>query len=152
MVRRMGVHETIVSRKVPKPVGNYAQAVLVRQPGEMLFVAGQIPLEPPQGTVFTGAIARQAELVFTHIKNLLAEARFSSADVVRCTIYLTDLGNYTAVDAVYARLLGGLAPPARVVVEVAGLPKGVGIEAEVLAIKPAAAPAAAAEPPEMEYG
>ena len=137
MVRRPCVHTMINSRKVPKPIGPYSQAILVAQPGSMLFVSGQIPLEPPLGTVFTGAIKRQAELALTHVKNIVLDAGFSLEEVVQCTVYLTDLKNFDVVGEAYQKMFVGMTLPARVVVEVAGLPKGVGIEVAATAVKKA---------------
>ena len=139
MARRPGVHDVIQSRKAPKPIGPYVQAVRVKRPGEILFVSGQIPIEVPNGTVFTGDIKKQAEIAFSHVKNIVLDAKFSMDEVVKVTIFLTDLGNFEAVNGVYQRLFVGAALPARAVVGVAGLPKGVSIEVEAIAIKQAQA-------------
>ena len=148
MVRRPPVHHMVTSRKAPKPVGPYSQAILVAAAGEMLFVSGQIPLQMPHGALFTGPIKQQAELVFTHIKNIVLDAGFNMDEVVKCTVYLTDMKNFDAVNEVYQRLFVSLTLPARAVIEVAGLPKGVGVEADAIAIKKASA--AAPEPPPLE--
>ncbi|RYF05962.1 MAG: hypothetical protein EOO40_09740, partial [Deltaproteobacteria bacterium] len=84
MARRPAVHEMVNSRKVPKPIGPYAQAIAVEAAGGMLFVSGQIPIEVPHGAVFTGPIGRQAELVFTHLKNIIFDARYTMDEVVKC--------------------------------------------------------------------
>ena len=137
MARRPSVHDMIVSRKAPKPVGPYSQAVRVNAPGAMLFVSGQIPIELPQGAVFTGDIKRQAELALTHLKNIILDAGFTMDEVVKCQIYLTDLKHFDTVNEVYRRLFVGQTLPARAVVQVAGLPKGVGVEADAVAVKKA---------------
>ena len=139
MARRPAVHEVIQSRKAPKPIGAYVQAVKVARPGEMLFVSGQIPIEVPSGKVFTGDIKKQAELAFQHLKNIILDAKFSMDEVVKVSVYLTDLENFEAVNQVYSKLFVGAALPARAVVQVAGLPKGVGIEVEGIAMKKAPA-------------
>ncbi|MBI5509702.1 MAG: deaminase [Deltaproteobacteria bacterium] len=139
MARRPPVHEMITSKKAPKPVGPYSHAIRVKQPGEMLFVSGQIPIEVPSGNVFTGDIKRQAEIALTHVKSIVMDAGFSVDEVVKCSIFLTDLKNFEAVNEVYQRMFVGQMLPARAVVQVSGLPKGVGVEVEAIAIKKAAA-------------
>ncbi len=135
MARRPSVHEMIMSKKAPKPVGPYSHAIKVKAPGEMLFVSGQIPIEVPAGTVFTGDIKKQAELALTHLKNIVLDAGFHVDEVVKCSIFLTDMKNFEAVNEVYQRMFVGQMLPARAVVQVAGLPKGVGVEVEAIAIK-----------------
>tara|TARA_Y100001934_G_C12229793_1_gene714811 strand:+ start:197 stop:649 length:453 start_codon:yes stop_codon:yes gene_type:complete len=140
MARRPAIHKQIQSRKAPKPVGAYSQAVLVEQPGATLFVSGQIPIEVPSGNVFTGDIKRQAELSFNHLRNIVQDAGFQMDEVVKVTIFLTDLKNFEAVNSVYQKFFVGGSLPARAAVEVAGLPKGVGIEVECIAMKKGQSP------------
>ena len=135
MARRSAIHKQIQSRKAPKPVGAYSQAVLVEQPGATLFVSGQIPIEVPSGNVFTGDIKRQADIAFNHLKNIVLDAGFQMDEIVKVTIFLTDLKNFEAVSSVYQKFFVGGALPARAAVEVAGLPKGVSIEVECIAMK-----------------
>jgi 2-iminobutanoate/2-iminopropanoate deaminase len=137
MVRRNAVHQLITSRKAPKPIGSYAQAVLVNQPGAMLFISGQIPIEVPSGKLFTGDIKRQAEIALGHVRSIISDAKFSMDEVVKVTIYLTDLANFDVVNSVYAKFFVGQSVPARAVVGVASLPKNVGIEIEAQCIKQA---------------
>jgi 2-iminobutanoate/2-iminopropanoate deaminase len=140
MARRPGIHEMVVSKKAPKPVGPYSHAIKVKQPGEMLFVSGQIPIELPSGNVFTGDIKRQAELALTHLKNIIMDAGFTVDEVVKCSIFLTDMKSFDTVNEVYQRMFVGQMLPARAVVQVVGLPKGVGIEVEATAIKKGTSP------------
>ena len=135
MARRPPIHKQITSRKAPKPVGAYSQAVLIEQPGATLFVSGQIPIEVPSGNVFTGDIKRQAELAFGHVQNIVQDAGFEMDEIVKCSIFLTDLSHFEAVNQVYQKFFVGGALPARAVVEVSGLPKGVGVEVEAIAMK-----------------
>lgn len=151
MVRRPAVHEMITSRKAPKPIGPYSQAIRVTAAGDMLFVSGQIPLELPAGQVFTGDIKRQATLAFTHLKNIILDSGFSMDEVVKCNIYLTDMKNFEAVNEVYQKLFVGMTLPARAVVQVAGLPKGVGVEADAIAVKKRVEPVAEPEEVYDEY-
>lgn len=139
MARRPAVHDVIHSRKAPKPIGPYVQAVRIKQPGEMLFVSGQIPIEVPSGRVFTGDIKRQAQIVFAHLRNIIADAKFSMDEVVKVTIFLTDLENFEVVNTIYQKSFVGQSLPARAVVQVAALPKDVGIEVEAVAVKKGAA-------------
>jgi len=135
MARRAPIHKQITSKKAPKPVGAYSQAVLVEQPGATLFVSGQIPIEVPSGNVFTGDIKRQAEIAFNHLRNIVQDAGFEMDEVVKCSIFLTDLSSFQQVNEVYQRFFVGGSLPARAVVEVSGLPKGVGVEVEAIAMK-----------------
>lgn len=135
MARRHAVHEMFSSRKAPKPVGPYSQAIRVEKPGEMLFVSGQLPIEVPSGKVFTGDIARQAEIALWHVRNIVQDAKFSMDEVVKCTLYLTDMQSFDKVNEVYQRMFVGQNLPARAVVGVASLPKGAGIEVEAVAVK-----------------
>jgi 2-iminobutanoate/2-iminopropanoate deaminase len=126
------------SRKAPKPIGPYSQAVLIDRPGATLYVSGQIPIEVPSGRMFTGDIKRQAEIAIGHVRNIITDAGFRLDEIAKVTIYLTDLGNFDAVNAVYQELFVGGGVPARAVVGVAALPKGAGIEVEAVAVKAAA--------------
>lgn len=135
MARRAAVHEMITSRKAPKPVGPYSHAIKVAKPGEMLFVSGQVPIEVPAGTVFIGDIKKQADIALNHLRNIVMDAGFTMDEVVKCTIYLTDMKNFEAVNEVYQKFFVGQTLPARAVVAVAGLPKGVGVEVDCIAVK-----------------
>ncbi len=135
MARRPGVHEMVSSKKAPKPVGPYSHAIRVANPGAMLFVSGQIPIEVPSGNVFKGDIKKQAELAFTHLKNIVLDAGFTVDEIVKTTIFLTDLKSYDTVNTVYQNMFVGQTLPARAVVQVAALPKEVGIEVDCVAMK-----------------
>jgi 2-iminobutanoate/2-iminopropanoate deaminase len=135
MARRPAAHDVMISKKAPKPIGPYSQAIRVKSPGEMLFVSGMIPIEVPSGNVFTGDIKKQAEIALSHVKNVVLDAKYQVDDIVKVTVYLTDMKSYDAVNEVYAKLFVGAGLPARVVVAVAGLPKGVGIEVDAVAVK-----------------
>ena len=135
MARRPAIHDMITSKKAPKPVGPYSHAIRIQQPGAMLFVSGQIPIEVPSGNVFLGDIKRQAELALTHLKNIVQDAGFTVDEIAKCTIYLTDLKSYETINQVYEKLFVGQTLPARAVVQVAALPKRVGIEVECVAVK-----------------
>src|SRR5262245_41893391 len=126
MARRPPVHDMVNSKKAPRPVGPYTHAIRVMTPGAMLFVSGQIPIEVPSGNVFRGDIKKQAELALMHVKNIVMDAGFTVDEIVKATIYLTDLKNYDAVNTVYQNMFVGQTLPARAVVQVSALPKEVG--------------------------
>lgn len=138
MAKRPGAHEQIISKKAPKPVGPYSPAIRVKTPGEMLFVSGQIPIEVPSGNVFKGDVKKQAEIALNHVRNIVQDAGFTMDDVVKVTIFLTDMKNFEAVNEVYSKFFVGQMLPARAVVAVAGLPKEVSVEIEAIAMKKAA--------------
>ena len=123
--------KVILTTKAPAPIGPYSQAVMS---GNTLYCSGQIPIDPTSGQVFTGDIKGQAELVMKNIDAVLSEAGLGFQNIVKTTIYLTSMNDFTAVNEVYGRYFTEL-PPARSTIAVAALPKGVNVEIEVLAIK-----------------
>jgi 2-iminobutanoate/2-iminopropanoate deaminase len=122
--------EVISTDKAPQAIGPYSQAV---KAGGMLFLSGQIPLDPATGTLRQGDITAQTELVMENIGAVLAAAGLGFDDVVKSTIFLTDLANFAVVNEIYGRRFGA-EPPARSTVEVKGLPRGAGVEIEVIAL------------------
>ena len=119
----------------PRPVGPYSQAQVVSLPGGgvMAFTAGQVPLDPATGEMKSGSITEQTEQVMKNLGAVLESAGLGFGDVVRCTIYLTDLADFTLVNAVYGRSFARN-PPARATVQVAGLPKGARVEIDAIAV------------------
>lgn len=115
--------------KAPAPVGPYSQAV---EAGGFLFCSGQIAIDPKTGTVMTGPIEEQAKQVLENIHAVLVEAGLGFQNIVKTTIFLTNMNDFAAVNEVYSRYFSEQ-PPARSTVAVAGLPKGVHVEIEVLA-------------------
>ena len=114
-------------------IGPYSQAVRV---GALLFVSGQIPLDPATGHLVDGDIGVQTDRVMRSIGAILEAAGATFAHVVRTTVYLTDLGDFPAMNEVYGTYF--LTPaPARSTVQVSGLPKGARVEIEVVASVPA---------------
>ncbi len=122
--------EIIVTDKAPKAIGPYSQGV---KAGNLLFFSGQIPLDPETGEMAGKGIAEQTERVMENIAALLAAAGLGFADVLKSTIYLTDLANFAVVNEIYGRRFPA-DPPARSTVEVKGLPRGAGVEIEVIAL------------------
>jgi 2-iminobutanoate/2-iminopropanoate deaminase len=120
---------TINTPDAPAAIGPYAQARVV---GGLLFTAGQIPLIPETMEMVTGPIEAQTERVIRNLNAVLAAAGSDWGRVVKTTVFLTDLADFAAFNAVYEKMLGG-AKPARSTVQVAALPKGAAVEIELVA-------------------
>lgn len=120
---------TIATPDAPAAVGPYSQAVAV---GGLLFCAGQIPLDPKTGELLAGDVAAQTERVCQNIAGVLGAAGMTFAHVVKATVFLTDLADFPAMNAVYARHFPEPFP-ARSTIQVAGLPRGANVEIEVIA-------------------
>jgi 2-iminobutanoate/2-iminopropanoate deaminase len=124
--------EIIRTDKAPTPVGPYNQAIVAS--GKMLFVAGQIPLEPQTGEIVgIGDITKQTEQVMANIEAILESAGANWGGVVKTSVFLTDLQNFAAMNQVYARYFEEATAPARACVEVSRLPKDVLVEIECIA-------------------
>ena len=115
----------------PKAVGPYSQAI---QLGDFLFCSGQISIDPKTQEVFTGDIKIQTEMVLKNIEAVLTQAGLNFSHIVKTTIFLTSMSDFAAVNEIYGTRFK-TEPPARSTVAVAGLPKGVNVEIEVLAHK-----------------
>lgn len=122
------MRQTISTAHAPAAIGPYAQAVRV---GDLLFTSGQIPLKP-DGTLLEGDIRAQTEQVLKNLQAVLEAGSSSLENVVKCTCFLADMNDFTAMNEVYGRFFGS-EPPARSAVEVARLPKDVRIEIEAIA-------------------
>jgi 2-iminobutanoate/2-iminopropanoate deaminase len=120
---------TIKPARSAPAVGPYNHAVRV---GDLLFCSGQIPLDPASGTLVAGDIKAQAERVLENIKVILEDQKLSFANVVKSTVFLTNLADFAMMNEVYARHFTADFP-ARSTVQVAALPKGANIEIEVIA-------------------
>lgn len=116
----------------PKAIGPYSQAVQV-DAGRLLFLSGQIPLDPKTGQVVQGDAAVQADRVMKNLKAVLAAAGLDFSHVVRCGLFLSDLADFATVNEVYGRYFAG-APPARSTIQVGGLPRGVRVEIDAIAV------------------
>ena len=119
----------ICTKYAPAAVGPYSQAI---DCGDFVFLSGQIPLVPETGLVAKGGLEAQAHQMFANIQAVLAEAGMSLSNVVKTTVFMTDLSQFAAFNAIYAEYFK--APyPARSCVEVSALPKGVLVECELIA-------------------
>ena len=126
--------KVISSAEAPAAVGPYSQAIAL---GDLLFCAGQIPLDPQTNELVDGDVTSQTERVCQNIAAVLKANGMTFANVVKTTVFLTDLTNFAAMNAVYARYF--TEPfPARSTIQVAGLPRGSQVEIEVTAAAAAA--------------
>jgi 2-iminobutanoate/2-iminopropanoate deaminase len=119
----------VESSQAPKPIGPYSQGVIS---GGLLFVSGQVPIDPDTGELVKGDIEVQAERALKNVMAILKEAKMGAEHVVKATVYLADLADFAKMNEVYSRYLGK-EPPARSTVQVAGLPKGARVEIDVIA-------------------
>jgi len=113
----------------PAAIGPYSQAI---RSGNFIFCSGQIPLDPKSGEMVTDDIGAQTRRVLDNISGLLKAEGLSLGDVLKTTIFLTDLGNFQIVNEIYGSYFNNQ-PPARSTVQVSALPKGAKIEIEVIA-------------------
>lgn len=123
--------QIILSQNAPNPVGPYSQAVMIDQ---QLYCSGQISINPATNEVFTGDIREQTEMVMKNIGAVLTAAGMNYGNIFKTTIFLTNMADFATVNEVYAKYFTGDFP-ARSTIAVAGLPKGVNVEIEVIARK-----------------
>jgi 2-iminobutanoate/2-iminopropanoate deaminase len=126
------MNRAIVTDGAPAAIGPYAQAV---ERDGWLFLSGQIALDPGTGELVSGDVADQARRVLLNLASVMEAAGGSLADVVKTTVYMVDLADFAAMNEVYADHFGD-APPARVCVEIAALPKGAVVEIDAVARLP----------------
>ena len=119
----------VATDKAPAAIGPYSQGL---RSGNMVFISGQIPVDPATGEMVEG-IEAQAKQALTNLRNVLAAAGLSTKNVIKTTVFLADLKDFPTVNAIYESFF--LAPyPARSCVQVAGIPKGALVEIECIAI------------------
>lgn len=121
----------ISTNKAPAAIGPYSQALDL---GNMVFLSGQIPIDPQTGNM-ADTVEAQAKQVLTNVQNILAEAGLTMANVVKTTVFLSDLGDFAKVNEVYASFFAE-PYPARSCVQVAAIPKGAKVEIECIAVRP----------------
>lgn len=125
--------KVIRTDQAPAPVGPYNQAIAAT--GQMIFVAGQIAIDPRSGDiVYTDDVTKQTEQVMANIEAILAAAGASFEDVVKTTVYLADMNDFAAMNAVYAKYFSEETAPARACVQVSRLPKDVLVEIDCIAV------------------
>ena len=118
-------------KTIPAPIAPYSPAVLVNG---ILYISGQIPINPANNELVTGAIGEQTHQVMKNLGSLLKSFGFEYSDLVKCTIYMTDMANYKAINDVYGSYFNGNFP-AREAVQVVKLPKNAEIEISGIAVK-----------------
>jgi len=121
--------QIIKPARSPAAVGPYNHAIRI---GDLLFCAGQIPLDPATGNLVPGDVRAQTERVLENVKAILDDQKLTFAHVVKTTVFMTNLGDFAAMNEVYARYFTADFP-ARSTVQVAALPRGAAVEIEVLA-------------------
>jgi 2-iminobutanoate/2-iminopropanoate deaminase len=126
------MHEAIATTAAPRAIGPYSQAIAVPA-GRLLFLSGQIPLDPATGELVKGSIEEEAAQVMRNLAAVLEAGGAGFQHVVRTTIFLTDLADFARVNAVYGAHFPG-SPPARATVQVAALPRGARVEIDAIAV------------------
>ncbi len=122
----------INTTKAPAPIGPYNQAILS---GNTLYISGQIPLNPETGKLVEGDIKKETRQSMENLKVILEEAEMNFENVVKSSIFLSDMNQFTQVNEVYATYFEAETAPARKTVEVANLPKFVNVEISMIAVK-----------------
>ena len=125
------MRQAIVTEKAPKPVGPYSQGVIE---GDFIFVAGQGPINPGNGSLELGDVRAETKRVFENMRAILQAAGSSLDHVVKCNVYLRDINDFAAMNEVYATYF--TAPfPARTTIQAGALPGGIAVEIECIAKK-----------------
>jgi 2-iminobutanoate/2-iminopropanoate deaminase len=124
--------KAISTPDAPAAIGPYSQAI---RSGDLVFLSGQIPLDPKTGAMVEGSIAAQTDRVLDNLAAVLKAAGCGFENVVRTTIFLVDLGDFQAVNETYGKRFGAT-PPARATVQVSALPKGARVEIDAIARVP----------------
>lgn len=122
----------IFTEKAPIPIGPYSQAVLA---GNTLYVSGQIPFNTVTGNLVLDSIEEQTQQVMENLQTVLEEAGMSFENVVKATIFITDMNDFSKINEVYGRYFSEENAPARETVQVSKLPRGVNVEISVIAVK-----------------
>ena len=122
----------IQTEHAPAPIGPYNQAILS---GDTLYISGQIPMDPKTGTLIEGDIEKETEQAMKNISAILSAANMTFENIVKSTIFLTDMHQFSQVNKVYGTYFESDTAPARETVEVANLPKFVNVEISMIAIK-----------------
>ncbi len=122
----------IQTKQAPAPIGPYNQAIFA---GNTLYVSGQIAIDPSSGELKIGDLEKETVQVLENLKAIVVEAGLSLADVVKTSIFISDMNNFSKINEVYSRYFNSENAPARETVEVANLPKFVNVEISCIAVK-----------------
>jgi 2-iminobutanoate/2-iminopropanoate deaminase len=125
----MALRQSVSTDGAPEAIGPYSQGI---RSGSLLFCSGQIPLDPSTGEIVKEEIDGQTRRCLENLTAVCEAAGGSLADAVRCTVYLTDMGDFARVNEVYGSFFEGADPPARVAIGVASLPKGADVEIDAI--------------------
>ncbi|MGB9729814.1 MAG: RidA family protein [Thermoprotei archaeon] len=128
----MSVKKIIFTEKAPKPIGPYSQGVCA---SSFLFISGQIPIDPVTGQLIEGDFTTKVRRVLDNLKNIVEAAGGSLKNIIKVNVYLRDIGKFSEFNSVYSEYFLE-DPPARSVVEVSNLPRGVDLEVEAIAFIP----------------
>ncbi len=126
------MRKVIFTKDAPAPIGPYSQAILA---DNTLYVSGQIALDPKTGELLTSEIGMETHRVLDNVKAILTAAEMNFSNVVKCSVFVKDIGQFAAINAVYSSYFSDSNAPARELVEVAALPKGVNVEISCIAHK-----------------
>ncbi|GAB3228191.1 RidA family protein [Algoriphagus aestuariicola] len=124
-------NQIIFTPEAPAPIGPYSQAVLA---GNTLYISGQIALDPDTGELINENITEETHAVMKNLEAVLRGAKFAFSDVVKCTIFIRDMGQFGTINEAYGQYFKSN-PPARETVEVSKLPKNVNVEISCIAVK-----------------
>jgi 2-iminobutanoate/2-iminopropanoate deaminase len=124
------VKDIIATDRAPRAIGPYSQAV---RAGNLVFASGQIPIDPATGEFVTGGIAEQTEQVLRNLTAVFEAAGLGMDQVIKTTVFLADMDDFTAMNEVYGRFFGA-EPPARATVQAARLPRDARVEIEAIAV------------------
>ena len=127
----MNERKKIATTAAPAAIGPYSQAIVA---GGFVHCSGQIALDPATGALIPGDVAAQTERVLENLKAVLAAAGSDLSRAVKCNVYLADIGDFAAMNAVYGRYFAGDEAPARATVGIASLPRGALVEIDCLAL------------------
>lgn len=122
----------ITTQNAPAPIGPYNQAVLS---GNTLYISGQIPIDPKTGSLIDGDIQKETKQSMENLKAILKEVGMTFENVVKSTIFIKDMNQFSEINAVYATYFDADTAPARETVEVANLPKFVNVEISMISVK-----------------
>lgn len=122
----------IFTEKAPAPIGPYNQAVLT---GNTLYTSGQIAINPTTGELVTNTIERETKQVMENLKAVLEAANMTFENVIKSTIFISDMNDFTAINSIYGAYFDEKSAPARETVQVAGLPKNVNVEISMIAVR-----------------
>ena len=122
----------IKTSKAPAPIGPYNQAILS---GNTLYTSGQIAIDPSTGKLKIGTIEEETTLVMENMKAVLAAAKMTFDNVIKTSIFISDMANFSEINSIYGQYFNEDTAPARETVEVANLPKYVNVEISMIAVK-----------------